>query len=355
VIPVISAWSAVSPFGVGRTAFTEGVLAGRTAVAALDPAGYPGPFDRGGLVPGFTAREYLGKKGTRTMDRATAIAVATVGQVIEDAGPALLAEPERVGLVLGTGSGSVQSIMDFTADSLTGDKPYHVDPARFPNTVMNCAAGQSAIWHGLKGPNTTIAGGWLTGLLALSYAVRLWRGGHCPRVLCGAVEEYSVQRAWLESRARDDDGAGSPLGEGASVVLLESPDDAHAAGRTPLATVLATRFRAFGKQAEAGGALAECVRGALDRAGVSASDVRAVAPLGPDGELGALEESGITGVLGDSGYRWLRTRPLLGDTSAAATSFQLAAALAVAAPEVVLVTGVDRDGTTGCCLLGGVS
>jgi 3-oxoacyl-[acyl-carrier-protein] synthase II len=268
--------------------------------------------------------------------------VSTVGQLLGDCGPELTADPSRLGLVLGTGSGSVQSIMDFTRDSLSGEKPFHVDPARFPNTVMNKAAGQSAIWHGIKGPNTTIAGGWLTGLLALSYAVRIYRAGRCDRVLCGAAEEYSVQRAWLEWHT----GTRAPLGEGGAVFLLESPSSAAAAGRSAVARVLGTRFGAYGVADEAGAALRSCVRGVLADAGAAASDVRVVAPLGADEEA----------ALGLAGPRFVYGRSLFGDTSAAATGLHMAAALAVLetlpSGSLALVTGIDRDGTVGCALLG---
>ena len=336
---VCTGWSALSPFGIGRAACEAGVLAGSAGVAPL--AG--GPFDSAGVVPGFAAAS-LGRKGTRSMDRVTALAVGTVGELLADCGPELTERPDRLGLVLGTGSGSVQSIMDFTRDSLTGEKPFHVDPAQFPNTVMNKAAGQSAIWHGIKGPNTTIAGGWLTGLLALSYAVRICRAGRCDRVLCGAAEEYSVQRAWLEWHT----GTSWPLGEGGAVFLLESPSSAAAAGRAPVARVLGTRFGAFSSPAGAGSALVSCVRGALAAAGAHARDVRVVAPLSAD------EEAVLGGVF-DSPV-WVRGRELFGDTSAAATGLHMAAALAVLSTcgsgDLALVTGIDRDGTIGCALLG---
>jgi 3-oxoacyl-[acyl-carrier-protein] synthase II len=343
---VISAWSTVSPYGIGGAAFAQGVAAGRQGIGELDQETYPGPYAEAALVPGFSAAEALGRKGTRSMDRVTAIAVHTVGRLIEECGPGLLDQPDRVGLVLGTGSGSVQSIMDFTKDSLTGAKPYRVDPALFPNTVMNRAAGQSAIWHCIKGPNTTIAGGALTGLLALSYATRLHRGGHCDRVVVGAAEEYSVQRAWLEWHGRSGDGVAEPLGEGGAVVLLESHAGARAAGRTPLARVLATRFRAFNSPDAAAGAVADCVRAALRDAGADASDIRVVAPLGIDAEM-----AGISDALGGAEPEWIRCRPLVGDTSAASASFQLAAVLATAGGGLALVTGIDRDGTVGCTLL----
>ncbi|MEU6115238.1 beta-ketoacyl synthase N-terminal-like domain-containing protein [Streptomyces sp. NPDC047117] len=357
---VLSAWSAVSPYGVGTEAFTEGITTARSAVGELDTEAYPGPFDRCGLVPDFTAAEYVGKKGTRTMDRVTAIAVTAVGRLLASCDDALTEAPEQVALVLGTGSGSVQSIMDFTKDSLQGERPYHVDPSRFPNTVMNRAAGSSAIWHGIKGPNTTVAGGSLTGLLALSYAVRLHRGGHCARVLCGAAEEYSTQRAWLEWHGRTPEERDTPLGEGSAVFLLESAEDAQAAGRGALAKILTTRFRAYGEPAEAGEALAACVRGALETSGVAPENVRLVAPLGVGGTLAEkLEETAVTDALGAARPEWIRCRPLLGDTSAAATSLQLAAVLAAAGGsglgpgEAALVTGIERDGTVGCAVLGG--
>ncbi|MGT2533055.1 beta-ketoacyl synthase N-terminal-like domain-containing protein [Streptomyces nojiriensis] len=357
---VVSGWSAVSPFGVGGDSFRGGISAGRTAIGAVDREAFPGPFAEGAVVPDFTAAKYVGKKGTRTMDRVTALAVTAVGGLIEGFREELTARSEQTALVLGTGSGSVQSIMDFTRDALAGERPYHVDPARFPNTVMNRAAGQSAIWHGIKGPNTTVAGGSLTGLLALGYALRLHRGGHCSRVLVGAAEEYSTQRSWLEWHGRDEEERDTPLGEGSAVFLLETSEDARAAGRTPLARIGATGFRAFHSPDGARDALAVCVRGALEKAGVAAGAVRLVAPLGSGGPLVAQEEAAVTDVLGaDADPRWVRIRPLVGDTSAASAALQLAAVLAAAgerglAPgEAALVTGVERDGLVGCAVLTG--
>ncbi|MET9554796.1 beta-ketoacyl synthase N-terminal-like domain-containing protein [Streptomyces sp. NPDC006645] len=360
---IISAWSATSPFGVGDAAFRDGVAAGRSAVAAVDRETYPGPLEQGALVPEFSAREHVGKKGTRTMDRLSALAVATVGGLVPHLDDELSAHPEQTAIVLGTGSGSVQSIMDFTKDSYLGERPYHVDPARFPNAVMNRAAGQSAIWHRIKGPNTTIAGGALTGLLALSYAVRLLKGGHCVRALCGAVEEYSTQRSWLEWHGRPEEERRTPLGEGSAVFLVESAEDAAAAGRVPLAEVAAVRFRAFAEPDSVRRTLADCLRGALEAAGVKPGEIRTVVPLGGGGPYVAAEEAAVRDVLedlpDDAEPRWIRLSALVGDTSAAATSLQLAASLAVAgdtglAPgEAALVTAVERDGMVGCAVLVG--
>ncbi|QIQ04378.1 beta-ketoacyl synthase N-terminal-like domain-containing protein [Streptomyces liangshanensis] len=349
---VISGWAVSSPYGLGREAFGEGLRARRRAVAAVDGDRWPVPYEEAGLIPGFDIKSVLGRKGTRSMDRATGIAVTTVGTLLEDYGQELAAHPESTGLVLGT-SGSVQSIMDFTKDALTGDKPYLVDPARFPNTVMNCPTGQSAIRHTLKGPNVTVSGGAATALLALNYASRLLRGQHATALLAGAAEEFSVQRARLEQVADHGGAEAPPLGEGAALFLLESGQAAHDSGRTVLATVLGCRFRAFRSVDRASAGLRTCVDDVLRAAGADPGDVALVAPGTPPGLLGKEETSALDTVGGTR----LAVRPLLGDATAASAALQLAAVLATRADDpslagrLALVTAVDRDGTVGAALL----
>ncbi|NJP96348.1 3-oxoacyl-ACP synthase [Nonomuraea sp. FMUSA5-5] len=348
---VMSGWSVASPFGLGVDPFAAGIGAGRRPVSTP----VSGPFDEACVIPGFDIPAVLGPKGTRAMDRATGIAVAGVGMLLEQYGAGLTDRPESVGLVLGTGSGSVQSIIDFTRESMTGDKPYHVDPARFPNTVMNRAAGQSAIWHGLKGPNATVAGGAATGLLALNYATRLLRRGRCETILCGAVEEFSEHRGRLAWQAGHRD---EPLGEGCAIFLMETGRSAARAGRTPLATVLGSRFAAFTELEEAGPCLAGCVTGLLERLWLDPGDVRLVAASGTRGGLGEQEELGISESVGTGAAR-LRCRDVLGDMAAASAAFQVAAVLAAGGPrasgarpgDIALVTTMDRDGVTGCTVL----
>jgi 3-oxoacyl-[acyl-carrier-protein] synthase II len=350
-LPVVSGWSVTSPFGLGVAPFSAGIRAGTPAVAPLDRTRWDGPFAEAGLVPDFDPATALGRKGTRAMDRVTALAVVTVGELLAAHGEALLRDPFDVGLVLGTTSGSVRSIIEFTRDTLVGEKPFHVDPAHFPNTVMNRAAGQSAIWYGLKGPNTTIAGGALAGLLALNYAARLWRQGRCGAVLCGAVEEFSTQRGWLEWHAATG-GTPEPLGEGCVVLLLESAERARANGRRPLATVLGSRFAGFAEPADIGPGLAHCAAELLKQADLTATDIDVVASCDVGGPFGAGEEAAVADLVGRSGPDRLHVRGLLGDTSAASAAFQVAAVLADAAPgATALVTSVDAGGTLGCTLL----
>ncbi|MFD9904108.1 beta-ketoacyl synthase N-terminal-like domain-containing protein [Streptomyces sp. NPDC059063] len=349
---VLSGWSAVSAYGVGRDVLREGLLSGRAAQVEEAGAGGPVPSV---TVPGFRAADHLGRKGTRTMSRSTAFAATAIDVLLRELGPEVTEDPQRVGLVLGVGQGTVQTVMDFTRGALTASKPYHVDALRFPDTFLNRAAGQSAIWHGLKGPNTTIAAGRLSALVAIGYAARLSRGGHCRRLLVGATEECSPARAMLADAVSGGRELPAPLGEGCVVALLEPAAEAAAAGRVPVATVAATHFRAAAEPAVEGGAeLAACVRAALAKAGATADRIRLVVPLG---EHAQQEEAGIRAVLGDADPRWLHCRPLLGDAFAASAGLQLSAALSAAANwsrpgDLALLTGIDRDGTVGCALFG---
>ncbi|WP_413808800.1 beta-ketoacyl synthase N-terminal-like domain-containing protein [Streptomyces sp. OE57] len=399
--PVITAWSAVSPFGIGRAAFTEGIRERRPAAAGLDDERWQAAGDRACLVPDFDLRTVLGKKGVRSMDRVTGLAVTTVARLLDDAPRnRWVATGEDAALVLGTTTGSVQSQMDFTRDSFTGEKPYLVDPARFPNAVMNCAAGQSAIWHQLKGPNTTIAGGHAAGLYALNYARRLLTFGRARTVLCGAVEEFSHARSWLERHAHrpGTEGPAQLPGEGCGLLLVEQrgsgvrDDTACTVGASPAVqrgsgarddtacTVGASSAvqRGSGARDDAeqpvlaeilavemgialdGGvrpALAACLRRALDRAGVRPEEIWAVSTSEAPGPSGEQERAAVAEAAKGADPVHLTQAALIGDTGAAAAAFQIAGVLVhaettpEAADRVALVTSVDRDGAVGCALL----
>ncbi|MFC5286674.1 beta-ketoacyl synthase N-terminal-like domain-containing protein [Actinokineospora guangxiensis] len=330
----ITAWSAQSAHSGGKSGFAGAVNRRRSAVA-----------DDRAVLADFDAREALGRKGTRSMDRLTGLAVHTVGGLLAEHAPERGASwSTDTALVLGTTTGSAESMMEFTRSALEGERPYHVDPARFPNTVMNCAAGQCAIWHGIRGPNTTLAGGHATGLHALTFARRLLDRGRARRVICGGVEEHSAARRDLERHAS---GAHAPLGEGCAVQVIE-PAGAPGA----LAEVLAVTSAVATGPATAG-VLRERLRVATAAAGVAPSEVWAVAPSTARGPAAADEAA----VLAELFPRARRVALGLGDLSSASVAFQLAALLAVAdadpdaAGRVAAVTAVEPGGVVACALL----
>lgn len=332
----ISAWSAISPFGYGRDAFADGVN-GRVDPSSPAGAEWSVPDDRACLVPDFDIRARLGKKGTRAMDRLSALAVCTAGQLITDAG---LESLDETGVVLGTTTGSAQSIMNLTRASLEAEKPDHVEPASMPSCVMNCAAGQVAIWHELRGPNATIAAGRATGLNALNYARRLLLNGRARQVLCGAAEEYSHARSWLEYHRR---GGNQVTGEGCAFLLLEPASTA----RDPLAHLVGVRS-GMCLDGDTAGAVRTEVRRLLAEHDVEPSSVWAAC-----GD----EDATLRELFGNETATRVPPVDLIGDTACASAMFGVAAVLSAAsvdpasAGRFAVVTAVADDGSVACALL----
>jgi 3-oxoacyl-[acyl-carrier-protein] synthase II len=354
--PVITGWAAVSPFGIDRKNFLDGVVSGSPAHYTTDAGAGVVPGERGFVVPGFNIREILGRKGTRTMDKVTALALTAVGQLFDGVeGGGANRAPEGAALVLGTTTGSAQSMMDFTRSSMLGDRPFDVDPASMPNTVMNCAAGRCAIWYRLTGPNVTLAAGRPSGLIALRYAGRLLASERADTVLVGAAEEFSSDRSWLEFHSRTNESARGPLGEGACVLLMERagevPDE-----RVPLAEVLSIQSRVY-PEGDLTETLTDCVRAALTEAGADTDQLWAIVPSGAGGWGGLQENEVLASVFAEKSPRWIDVAGLIGDTGAATAAFQIAAALGVFAHErpetadIVVVTSLDTDGTVACAVL----
>ena len=192
----------------------------------------------------------------------------------------------RVGVALGTTLGSFKSTSDYTRETLVQDKPYLVNPVLFPNTVMNCAAGQAAIRYGLKGINATIAGGPLAFFNAVRYAGNAIGRGYVDTMLVGAVEEFSAHRAWLTALHPGSDRA--VAGDGAAIfVLARSAGDRAAAGDAAGAEIgsagdgtaaeicaVATGYGPGGGGAKA---LESCVARVLRMAGAQPADVMLLA------------------------------------------------------------------------------
>lgn len=334
---MISAWSAYSPYGHGRAAFADGVRRGLPADPVPTKDDWAAAAAR--VVPDFDIVEQLGRKGTGSMDRTSALAVATTRAVQRDE-PGSVAPGPRTGVVLGTTSGSARTQFEFTRDSLTRRKPYFVNPAQMPFALMNSAAAQCAMWHGLTGPNSTIAAGRTSGPAVLRYAARLLRTGRASGVFAGAVEEHSGARELLER--------GQPLGEGCALFFLQT---AEAGNRAALAEVVATDTRF------ADGAPRRALAESLRQVGVQADQVWGLALSTTEPELSEVEDDATGEVLGQRVGTVVRPGQLIGDTGAASGAFGLAALLAHAETDqeargrLAVATSVDRDGTAGCVVL----
>ncbi|MGP4026340.1 beta-ketoacyl synthase N-terminal-like domain-containing protein [Actinomadura sp. 3N407] len=357
---VITGCGVVSPAGHGLTPLTS---AGGPHAADLDAIGGDFPPVALAAAPDLRVAESLGTKGIRSLDRTTLLALVAAHNALAGLGAPLAdAERARTGVVIGSSTGSVRSSSEFSRETLVRDKPYLVRANRFPSAVMNFCAGQLAIWNSLRGVNATIADGRVSGLAAVRYARNAIARGRVDRALVGAAEELCAESAW----AWHHSGAlapGAAVGEGAAVFVVETPGAAAAAGRTPLAELLACEVGTPGS----GGmrtSLAGCVDRALRRSGVPASDVGVVS-LGATGIRGlrAAEEDAVRTVLGGPPPHRIRPAARLGESYSASGALQIAALLAAwHAPDAAdavdaaegpaaVVTSLGDDGHAGCLVM----
>lgn len=322
----ITGWSALCGAGVGTAPLIEVVRTGHGPVAAPVGAWYDDvlPAGHAHAQPDFSVRERLGRKGTSLFDRWTGFAVVTCDLALRDGEIRLdRMRRDRMGVVLGTTAGGVKSTSDFSRETLVQEKPYLVPPSLFANTVMNCAAGQSAIWFGLHGVNATLAGGRLAFPQVLRYCAATLRQGRADLLLAGAVEEFTPHTAWLTHLH----APGAVAGEGAAVFVLERSAAARTAGRHIDAEILAvvTAHCPGDHSADAHTqALAACAGTALARAGIDAAQIDIAATGGA-----GIETDAVIAALGRKPATILSAGEWLGECQAAAAGLQLALVLAL--------------------------
>lgn len=356
----ITGWSVLTSAGIGRTAFASAVGSGSNPAGSVQGL-YPDPLPTpcGHALSALDVRKELGRKGTSSIDRRTALALIACRDALADAGVEIdPATRHRVGVALGTTWGSLQAMSDYTKDSLLEERPYLVEPARFPNTVMNCASGQAAIRFGLKGVNATIAGGRIAFFSVLEYASMTLRRSYADTILAGAVEEFTPHTAWAQHLLGGPSSV--PAGEAAAVFVVQRDEDGRS-GRDVIGRVrsVATAY-VLGPQAAGAlsAGLTRCIRRALDQAGAQPADVGfAVTMEGEEEAGGCVERAALAALWPESGLDRAATRAQFGDCGAATGALQLATALVrrnrpnggLAA--VVLMTGCTDDGGVAAAVL----
>ena len=182
--------------GIGRDAFWNGLEEGRSGVREVSL------FDTSttrsklaGEIADFNPKAILGPKGLRTLDRTTLLVLCASKFAFEDANlphPVSGEDTNHYGVSLGSTMGSVWSISEF--DKLTlREGPRAVNPAHFPNTVINSPASHISIRFNIQGFNSTISTGFCSSLDAVYYAMNMINLYGYEVVLTGGVEELCEQ------------------------------------------------------------------------------------------------------------------------------------------------------------------
>lgn len=327
----------VSSLGIGFDTFANAMRDARTADAsAVTKVHDPAMPARGARTVSYDAAQLLGVKGLAALNRMSQMAILACEEALPDRSNTAT----DVGVVLGTSGGSLRSITDFVRSTYAGTQPHMISPLQFPNTVMNCAAAQCAIRFGLTGVNSTVCGGELSSLVALLYAVRALRAGHCGTIIAGGIEEYCDFTAWSHEASIDADDA--PIGEGAALFSLGGSDEGA------IAQILGVSQRRVGSGLVADRRRRDDVARLLAEAGLVDADIvwrmdgRAMSPADAAMRFGI--EHDVVDLSG-------RSRQALGDTNSASFGFQFATALAIAPDGVGMLTADGREHQFGCALV----
>ncbi len=155
---VITGISVLSPIGVNKDGFWNNLVNGVSGikdVTLFDVSKYKSK--KAGEISDFDAREYLGKKGIRHIDRTSLLVSSAAKLVMDDAGitHGVYSEDE-LGIVIGSTYGSIDSISSFDLEGLK-EGPTFVNPMGFPNTVLNAPASRVSIFCNATGLNSTIS------------------------------------------------------------------------------------------------------------------------------------------------------------------------------------------------------
>ena len=325
----VTGMGVVSPVGVGREAFWQGLMGpqpeGERRVRDFDPSTY-----------------YEGPKEVRRADRVAWFATASALEALDQAG-SLAADAERTAVILGSGVGGIST---FERDVLVHrDKgPRRVSAMMVPMMMLNSAAAALSMRFGFRGPCESLATACATGTHSIGYAARLIQWGVCDAALAGGSEAAMTPvstQGFANMKALSSDGRSRPfdaardgfvLSEGAAVLVLEEWDSAQARGARVLAEVLGSASLADAHHitapAPGGQGALRCMRAALVDAGLEAAAIAHVnahgtgTPLNDEAEALAIAE-----LFGDPGPPVVALKGVTGHSLGASGAVEAVAAL----------------------------
>jgi 3-oxoacyl-[acyl-carrier-protein] synthase II len=237
VTVVVTGRGVVSSIGESPDAFFEALLAKRSGIA-----------DGIGACDDFDPESAMTPKLARRSDRYTQLAVAAADQAVAEAGVPDGIDPERLGVLVGTGVGGLVTLQaECEAWLEGGDRA--VSPHFVPMMMPNAAAGTIAIRVGAHGPGFSVSSACATGGHAIGEAMRMIDRGEADAVIAGGTEAALTGlciAAFRRMGALSREGVSRPfdagrdgfvMGEGAAVLVLEREEHAKARGAQIFARV----------------------------------------------------------------------------------------------------------------------
>ena len=275
-------------------------------------AGLHGPAPEGERrVTDFDPEQWLSAKEARHVDRFAQFSVAVADMAIKDAG-ALDADPERSGVIMGTGVGGLQSLE--TQILVYGEKgARRVSPRLVPMMMSNGGAAAVSMHLGWHGPSETVITACAAGSHSIAHAARLVASGRCDVAIGGAAEAGMTHvgiAAFANMTALSTTGHSRPfdvrrdgfvMTEGAGALVFEDWDRAIARGARIYGELAGAASTADAHHitapAPGGTGAAACMHLAIEDAGLSPAQIGHINAHGTSTPLNDQAESDAIGAL----------------------------------------------------------
>ena len=245
---VVTGLGIVCPVGIGVEESWKALVAGKSGIAPIthyDASTYPTRI--AGEVKGFEPEAFMERKEARRNDRFIQFALAAADMAVKDSGLDFEKEdPERIGVIVGSGMGGLATIED-THKTLMERGVRKVSPFFIPAIIINLAPGQIALRWGLKGPNFSPVSACATGNHSIGDAMMYLERGMADVMVAGGTEAtltplglagFCAARAMSErndapekaSRPFDKGQDGFVAAEGEGILVLEEYEHARKRG-----------------------------------------------------------------------------------------------------------------------------
>ncbi len=373
---VITGLGVLAPNGIGKEAFWQACLAGRSGIRQIsrfDASTLPTRI--AGEIPDFNP-EALGLSPEECihLDRSTQLAIAAANLALQDAHlvDALTEEErDRTGVFMGAAMASVEEGESLWVQLTNGGtQPLGAitEDIWFSDSLFlnNASAAAIAAHHQLHGPSTVISTGCSAGADAIGQAFWAIQEGQAERMLAGGTDSsisytginiFSIMGA-LSTRNEDPQRASRPydagrdgfvMAEGAGVLLLEERDLALARGAHIYAELISFTSNSNAYHMTAlpadGTPLQQLLRQALAEADITPAQLDYINSHGsstPPNEVA--ETMAYKAVFGEQAYRIpiSATKSMIGHTQGAAGAIE-AIVTALVIQEQVLPPTINQE------------
>lgn len=325
---VVTGLGALTPLGNSVQDYWNSLVAGVSGcnmITAFDTEKFKTRFAC--EVKDFDVNNFIDRKEARRMDRFTHFALVAAEQGILDAGISEQGSfnPDRVGVIWGSGIGGLDTFLQEAVSYAKGDGTPRFNPFFIPKMIADIAPGHISIKYGYRGPNFTTVSACASATNALIDAFVYIKLGKADIIVSGGSEApiteagiggFNAMQALstrnddpqTASRPFDKDRDGFVMGEGGACIVLEELEHAKARGAH-----IYCELAGFGLSADANhitaphpeglGAM-NVMKNALEDAGMSPTEVDYINVHGTSTPLGDIAEAkAIMKVFGEQAYK----------------------------------------------------